>query len=481
MKKIYTLYAIRCTLSLFVLVILTGCGSEYSAEKLYWQANQAAKKIIQNKPLDKLTAKDYEKIISAYRRVEERYPLEPLTAQSQFIIAQIYIVQKQYPKAKAELVKITQNFSGKPEVAAQAQFMIGSLYEGQGNRGEAVSEYEKVMDLFSLSSAGLKTPIYIAEYYKRIKDEAQADKAYHKAFRHYQKIIHEYSGTSVAPVVQDYLALAYASQGRWNEAVDIWQALLKEYSQSQIGTNLLFTVGETYLRQIKDLQKAIGVYEEFVQKNPTSKIIKDAKFQIGRLYFIKEDFIKARQVFEELVRDYPKETELCANAQLALAACYERQGNWDKAVQVYQVLKSSYPESRIILSIPLFIVQHYLKENRAQEAEKAFNEAISGYEKLIKANPNSALAAQAQDFISLAYISQRRWDNAIGSLKALIDKYPQSPKASTSLFTIATIYQKQLQEPKKAIEIYEKFINEYPRHTLASLAKSEIDSLQKSN
>ncbi len=481
MKKIYALNAIRYMVSLLVLVILSGCGSQYSAEKLYWQASQAAKKIIQDKPLAQLTTKDYRKIISGYRRVAERCPLEPIAAQSQFIIAQIYISQKQYSKAKGELVKITQNFSNNPELASQAQFMLGSLYEGQGNPGEAVSEYEKVTDLFSLSSVGLKTPIYIAEYYKRIKDEAGADKAYNKAIRHYKKIINEYSGTSVAPVVEDYLALAYASQGRWNEAVGIWQALLEEYSQSQIGANLLFTVGETYLRQIKDLTKAIGVYEEFVQKNPTSKIIKHAKFQIGRLYFIKEDFTKAGQVFEELIRDYPKETDLAINAQLASAACYERQGNWDKTNQLYQALKSNYPESRVSLSIPLFIVQHYLKANQTQEAESAFNEAISGYEKLIKQNPNSALAAEAQDFISLAYISQQRWDKAIGSLKALVDKYPKSPKASTSLFTMAAIYQRQLKEPKKAIEIFQKFIEQYPRHTLASLAKSEIESLQKSN
>jgi TolA-binding protein len=465
-------------LLLGLVTVLTGCGQRYLAEKLFWKANQVARTMPQDPKL--ITVQDYQKLINAYRKVVERCPLEPLAAQSQFIIAQIYILQEQYSNAKEELVKITQNFSDNPELASQAQFMIGNLYERKGNWDKAISEYEKITDLFPLSSMGLRTPIYVAEYYQRAKLEAEADTAYNKAVKHYRKIINEYSGTSVAGVVKDYLALTYASQGRWNEAVDIWQALLKEYSQSQLGANLLFTIGETYVRQIKDFTKAIGVYEEFVQKNPTSKIIKYAKFQIGRLYFIKEDFIKAKQVFEEIVRDYPKEIELCTNSQLAIASCYEKEGNWDKAVQTYHKLTDDYPNTRAALNVPLFIAQYYLRKNQFQDAEKAFKEAISGYEKIIRENPKTTLAVEAQDLISLAYVSQQKWDKAIDSLRTLVDTYPKDPKASVSLFTIAAIYQRQLHEPKKAIEIYEKFIGQYRGHVLANLARSEIESLQKS-
>ncbi|MBU3933310.1 MAG: tetratricopeptide repeat protein [Candidatus Omnitrophica bacterium] len=475
-KKLFLLSTLYFLLS----TLLCGCGNQYSAEKLYWRASQTAKEIIQNRPLDKLTAEERRKIIAGYRRVVEKYPLEPLAARSGFMIAQIYILQEQYSQAKEELVKITQNFSRNGELASQAQFMIGNLYERQGDWQQAISEYEKVTDLFPLSSIGLKTPIYVAEYYKRNKNEAQANKAYDRALKHYQKIINEYSGTSMVAAVKDYSALAYVSQGNWDAAVDVWQTIVNEYPQTQIGAGSLFAIGETYLREIKDLEKAIEVYEGFVENNPTSKIIRHAKFQIGRLYFIKEDFSKARQVLEEIIRDYPQEIALCTNARLAVAACYERQGNWDKASQAYDKLKSDYPDSRVALGVPLFIAQHYLKENKVLEAESAFKEAVSGYKKLIKENREPELAVEAQDFISLAYISQQRWDEAIDSLKASVDAYPENPRVSTALFTIASIYQKQLAAPEKAIEIFEKFIAQYPRHVLAGLAKSEIDALQKS-
>lgn len=481
MNRLHRLKSLLLVAGGFVLVVsLTGCGgTQYLAEKLYWRANQTAKEIIQDRPLDALSSQDYQKIITGYRRVVEKCPLQPLAAQSQFLIAQIYISQRQYSKAEEELVKITRNFSRNAELASRARFMIGNLYEGQGNWEQAVSEYEKVTDLFSLSNIGLKTPIYIAEYYQRSKKETEANKAYNKAIKHYKRILNEYSGTSIAPVVKDYLALTYASRGKWNEAIDVWQTIVNEYPQSRAGTTLLFAIGETYLRQIKDLQKALEVYEEFVRKNPTSKIIRHAKFQIGRLYFINENFTKARQVFEEIIRDYPEEIGLCTSAQLGIAACYERGGDWEEAMQAYHKLKSDYPDTKAAFGVPLFIAQYYLRENRVSEAEDAFQEAISEYKKIIKENSNPGLAAEAQDLISLAYINQQRWDKAIDSLKTLADTYPKSPKASASLFTIAAIYQKQLKAPEKAIEIYEKFTKQYPGHALVGLAKSKIESLQE--
>lgn len=467
----------RAFLSLLIFAI-AGCGSQYSAEKLYWQANQAAKEIIKDRPVDKLSAHDYQKIISGYRALAERYPLEPLSAQSQFVIAQAYILQNRFDRAQEELIKVTQNFSKDPEIASQAQFMIGNLYERQGDWEKAALEYEKVSGLYPLSKIGLKMPLYIAERYRSNKDSAGSDKAYNDAVRYYKKFINEYSGTNFSAVLKDYLALAYMSQGSWDKAVDTWQTVVDEYPDSPIGETLLFAIGETYSRQIKDLQKAIDTYEDYVKKNPESKIIRHAEFQIGRLYSMKDDFPKAIEVFKELIEKYPKEERVCTGALLAIAACYEKQGRWEEALKVYGEVKTGYPLTPAALSIPLFIAEHYRKENRDSEAEVAFREAVSGYEKLIKDNPGTSQAAEAQDFISLAYLSQQKWPQAINSLRALADTYPKDPRASKSLFTLAVIYQKQLQRPEKAIETFTRFIEQYPGHELASLAKSEINSLR---
>lgn len=457
-------------------IVLSGCGSQYQAEKLYWRATQVAKKLPDNPKL--ITTGHYQRLINAYQKVVERYPLEPQAAQAQFIIAQIYILENKVSEAEKELLKITQNFSRNSEVASKALFLIGNLYEEQNNWDRATLEYEKITDLYPLSSLGLKIPIYIAEHYQRRKEIAEADHAYSKAVKGYRRIIDDYSGTSIAPLIKSYLASTYVSQGDLEKAIDIWQTILSEYPQTQIGTLSLFAIGETYTRQIKDLQKAIEVYEDFVARYPQSQIIKQAKFQIGKLYFLKRDFAKARAVFEELIKEYSQEKELCANAELSMAICYEGEEKWEEALRSYKNVTDHYPNSQPALQTPLFIAQHYLKRNQTADAKKAFQEAILGYERIIQGNAGTAEAIEAKYLIGLSYISQQDWNKAIDSLNDLIKNYPDNPRAITSLFTIATIYQRKLNSSEEAVKIYEGFITKYPTHILVNLAQEQLKSLQ---
>lgn len=459
-----------------MLIFLAGCGGYYLAEKLYWKANQAAKEISENPAA--ATSEDYQKLIDAYRRVVDRCPQDPLAGRAQFIIGQIYASQEKFSRAREEFVKVTQNFYKMSDLASRAQFMIGSLYEHEGDWDRALPEYRKVIDYYPLTSMGLRAPIYIAEHYQRSDEIVKADKVYKRAVKGYQKLIDDLSGTSLAPRVKDFLALTYANQGRWSEAIEVWQTIVDEYPDSPGAMATLFTMGEVYQRQIKDLHKAIDVYEGFVERYPQSKIIKYAKFQIGRLHFIKEDFAQARQVFEEIMENYPEDVEFCASAQLIIASSLEKEEDWDKAMRQYRKLTDNYPGTRAALQAPLRIAQYYLKRGQSLKAEEAFGEAIFEYNKIIEENPGTSLAVEAQELISLSYLSRKMWDETIDSLHAFIDTYPDNPKVSASLFTMASIYQKELKKPEKAIEVYQTFIKKYPGHILASLATEQLQALQ---
>ncbi|MFH1678448.1 MAG: tetratricopeptide repeat protein [Candidatus Omnitrophota bacterium] len=464
---------------ILAVIFLSGCGSRYSAERLYWQANQIVKDVVKDTPIESLTAEKYQKIIAAYQRVVDKYPLEPLAAQSQFIIAQIYTAQGQFPQAEKELIKITRNFSRNSAIASQAQFLIGNLYEKQDDWKKALSEYEKVIDLYPLSSLGLKTPIYIAQHYKLKQNAPLSEKAYEKAKRDYEKLIDEYSGTSVAPIIMDYLALAYSNEGNWDEAIDTWQGISNEYPQSPLAAKSLLTTGEIYTKQIKDLEKAIKAYEDFVTQYPRSQVIKQIKLQIGKLYVDKGEIEKARQNFLEAIRDYPEEAELCANARLGLAVCYEKDKNYDKAIEEYLRIKKDYPDTKTAFSVPFFIAQHYFHRGADKEKiEDAFAQAISEYRDIVENGKDASSIIDAGRLISLCYIQQKKWDEAIDYMQGIADKYPDNPQAEMFLFNIAGIYQSELKEPNKAINIYEELINKFPASQLVSLAKTQLEALQ---
>jgi len=475
----HTLHPVLYTLTLlFMVAFLSGCGSQYLAERLFWQAQQVTKKITQGSALDKLSNEDYQKIIDAFGKVSEKYPLAMTAAQSQFIVAQLYVMRNDFSEAEKELIKVTRNFSGAPEIASRAQFLIGNIYERQGKWEAAVSEYEKLIDLYPLSRLGLKMPIYIAQHYQLSKDASEAEKAYTKAVRGYEGLIGDYFGTSIAPVVMDHLALAYLSQGKWDEAIEVWQEITTKYSQSPLAEKSMLASGEIYSRQIRDLQKAIQTYEEFVNQYPRSQLIKQVRLQIGKLYFTNGDTEKAKQIFEQIISDYPQEKGLCADARFSLAACYEREADSQNAIEQYNKLKNNYPDTRLALAVPFFIARHYLI-TQPDKAEAAFSKAIYEYKDIIESNASIPIKMEAGKLINFCYAQQKKWDEAIVSLYELIAKYPDNPQAQMFLFDIGNIYERELNEPEKASAIYKELISKYPsNHFLINLARMRLESLQ---
>lgn len=190
-------------------IALTGCTDKrYLSEKLFWQAEQYASKILKTEHGQPLEDRDYQGIIAKYRKVPDACPLESFAAKAQFVISDIYLSQGKGEEAQETLRRIIENFSSKSQIASQAQFAIGRIYESQGKWKEALEEHDKIIGLYPLTPLGLRMPIYIMQCYQKIDNKIEADKAYRIAVRHYKALLEEYKETRVTPLVEDYLATA---------------------------------------------------------------------------------------------------------------------------------------------------------------------------------------------------------------------------------------------------------------------------------
>jgi len=222
--------------------------------------------------------------------------------------------------------------------------------------------------------------------------------------------------------------------------------------------------------------------QEFIEQYPRSKLVRQVKLQIGKLCLGQGDTQKAKQVFSEIISDYTQEIELCANARALLAGCYEKEGNAQQAAEEYTRLRKDYPDTRLALAAPYFIARNYLISKTEQDkAEASFKQAISEYRQIIDREGDISQKMEAGKLINLCYIQQQKWDEAIDSLYELIDKFPNRPEAQLFLFNIAGIYQRELDNPEKAIGIYEELISKYPANqVLITQAKMRLQALQAS-
>ena len=59
------------------------------------------------------------------------------------------------------------------------------------------------------------------------------------------------------------------------------------------------------------------------------------------------------------------------------------------------------------------------------------------------------------------YIRSNQLDQAVDNLQTIIDNFSSDLWADDALFILADLYETKLNQPEKAIELYQKIINDY--------------------
>lgn len=270
---------ILCLLWLSFILFWGGCsGGEYGAEKLFWRANKSYVRLLKN--LKAAKPEDFQKVIISFRRIVLQYPKWPNSAQAQFSIGLLYAMQNNNVKGKTEFEKVLKNYPKNADVCANAQFSIGKIYESQDNWDKALVCYKKITIDYPYTHIAYQIPLYIAGYYKRKNQDAQAEATYKEAIERYKSIVKEHPNTLAAITAQNFIVASLLDQKKWNEAVEYLQSLVDVYPGSALARKSLYTMGAIYQKQLNQLQKAINIYQELIEKYPDSKEAKSAKEQI---------------------------------------------------------------------------------------------------------------------------------------------------------------------------------------------------------
>ena len=91
-------------------------------------------------------------------------------------------------------------------------------------------------------------------------------------------------------------------------------------------------------------------------------------------------------------------------------------------------------------------------------SERRFDEAIGGYQKLLKNFPDSTYVRPTFYNLGLAQIGKKDWPSAIESFKTLIDRFPTHEDAKDSMFQLGACYAEQSNWPASA-EVFARLLD----------------------
>lgn len=460
---------------LFSGLLLCGCRENYLAEKAFWKAQKTLQEI-KKTDASKRGPEVFDPAIKALEEIVDRYPSSPKAIDSLFRIANLRRQQKKFDEARQSLEKVVQNFAYSPQKMAQARYQIAALYEAEGHWEKAEAAYWDTARYHPLMPEGLYAPIHILEHARKKKDKALLDKTGHPVVEHYQAMLKQMGPIRVSAGLSYSLGLAYLTQGDWQKAKEIWLALQKQFPESGYASEaLLGAAGIASSRG--EVDSAIQLLEEFLKQYPNHAFIGKIMGDLGMLYQNKKEFPKSRAIFEKVLQRDDLPASVRSDLMLLTARSYQDEGQWPDAEKIYREIETKYPNSPAALQTPFYLANHLDTLGRHEEAKKVLNDAILRYEKVKEAQPKTVAAAYAERLQNLAYADKGEWEKVLANFDQKIAQETVAERKGTWLFLKALVAENHLTNKDKALGFYRSFLEAYPNHPQAKIAKQRQNFL----
>ena len=248
-------------------------------------------------------------------------------------------------------------------------------------------------------------------------------------------------------------------------------------SSGNVPPSIYMEIGDIYFSQGKDIKSAQATFEKVVSTYPTDPTTAQALLRIGDIYYQQKNYLKSREILSGISNRFPKQGRIIAQAQYLIAQSYEKQGQWDRAINEFESITTNFPTTIQALEVPLHIATYYLQQGNSKLAQTFYDKAIDQYQKLLEKYPKTQLELLALKYTARCYTLQNKWKESIETLDKIIAKYPQTSDAYEALLTQATIFEQKLNQKSKAKEIYSEILNRFPNNPSASDIKKKMESL----
>ena len=278
MKKAFSLFCL-ILIAVYVALSLLGAKSLYIAEMRFWKARALAQKVVQSPEATPPLL--FEKTRQRFEKIMEEYPENrALIKESLLAISGLFIHEKRYQEARDFIYNAKKKYPDDKSFGARTQFLLGFSYEKGGDWEAAVREYRLLRDRYPDSQLGLEVPLYIARHDVK-QDSEKGAGSYEEAAAYYRQLIQNTpTKTPLKYFALSYLLTGYDERRQWDRSLSVVQEIVVTYPKL---LRVYVPKIEMLTRRLKQPQRAIDVYEAFIQAHPKHKDVPLLKKRIEGL------------------------------------------------------------------------------------------------------------------------------------------------------------------------------------------------------
>lgn len=222
---------------------------------------------------------------------------------------------------------------------------------------------------------------------------------------------------------------------KYNESAGKYRQFLnlEAARQSLLYGNGMYNLAYAYFNQ-KDYRRSVDYFGRFLNLgNQDPNLQSDAKLRLADSYFIMKDYTNAMSWYDKVIGNGTRDVDYAIYQK---AFCYGAKGNFNKKINTLKSLVKGYTSSQLYDDALYEIASTSLILNDQRGA-------IVYYDKLVKERPKSVFAKKSLIKMGFVYYNGNQYDQAIRTLKKVVNQYPASLEAREALNTLQNIYMDQ--------------------------------------
>lgn len=340
--------------------------------------------------------------------------------------------------------------------APAAQFRIAEVYFNRGELDQALAEYQKVIDNYSLWW-NYRPSKYCDDAQYKICLIYLKREQYDKAFEAFDTLLNNYPDTDLAAEVYAGIAICLEEKGEIDAATATHKKLRQLARDKKIVAKATLNAGKLY--HLKgDYEQAIEYYNRAIEQLPMSSVADEAQFRIGKVYVSQEKYQEARIQFRCVIDSYdlnphtqealyelayayylegkygqavdsfsrllarqPAHTQKF-NALMLLGDSYEKQGLNKMALKVYEGI---YKEQQYLVSAQELLKVHYLIAVCSQKTGQV-KQAVRIFRQVADSRIDAALSEKSAFAVGKILYQQKKFEEAIAADRWAMKNFPNS-------------------------------------------------------
>lgn len=329
---------------------------------------------------------------------------------------------------------------------------------------------------------------------------AMVNKDYKNAIRTFDYIIDEYAGTPnyqvarrlVVTCREEIVKNTYpVEETEILNLINDYQQLIKDIGLNQNTIQALKSEALLYAFYLNDHDSAIAILEKIIKTPRISKsIIDESKLDLGDIYLLIGEPWESTLLYAQVEKS-SKETPIGYEAKLRNAKLSYFRGDFALAQSHLDILKlaTSREIANDAMALSLLIKDN-TQLDTGDVAMKKFadiellifqNKKMEGYdalEALKKEFPDHPLVDEILYKQAQLKMEMGDFTTSLEMLQNIVDNFGSDILGDDALFLIGSIYQDQLNDKEKAMEVYTEFLKTYPGSNKAAEARKRFRTLR---